>query len=252
MRSYDSFFLVFSLVFGIGGGVVLLVQFLSLRVRNTALPPEDRDPHVGRKFALGVFLHLAVMLLLVGLTVSAVDIFEELINGGNNGWNTPPTVRFNGGGGPWGPPTPPPAPVAKPFFDTQQRVAAGLMLSGVMHGVLFAMLLYFATNARKFPAVSRTFVLNRLLVAGVILMGVTTQFCLYLFSEDGTGTGDSPFGRILGIAVVWGPAAIGHLLWLLFGLNKEKAKVTRAVEVARPQEPAEETDRPRRRRRDDD
>lgn len=239
MWALDSFFLPFSLVFGIGGGLVLLVQFLSLRIRNTALPPDERDPHLGRKFALGLFLHLAVLLLLVGLTVFAVDFFEELINGGGN--NSPAAAPA--GPGPLAMTTS--GPVAKPFPNAQQRVAFGLMLSGVLHGVLFAMLLFFSTNARKFPAVSRAFVLNRLLVAGVILMLVTTEFCLLLFSEGGESV-ESPFGHILGMAVVWGPVAIGNLLWLFFGLNQEKAKATRMAEVGRPPEGT------RYRRRDDD
>lgn len=239
MRSFDSFLIVFSLFAGIGGALVLLVQFLSLRMRNSALPTEERDPHLGRKFALGVFLHLSVLLLLTGLTVSMTDIFDELIGGG--GKNTPVTAPA---GGPWGPP-PTPTPAAKPFFNSQQRVAAGLMLSGVMHGLLFGMLYYFATNARKFPVVSRAFVINRLLIAGVILMSITTSFCVMLFS-DGDMMVES-FGRVIGLAMVWGPAALGHFLWLMFVLNRDKLKAVQRVEVARPRERDEEDDRPRRR-----
>ncbi len=254
MRPFDSFFLPFAIVLGVGGGVVLLVQFLSLRVRNAGLSADERDPHLGRKFVLGVFLHLSVLLLLVGLTVLSVDLFEELINGSGNSWGTPATMQMGGGpgGGPWGPPPPPPAPVAKPFPNGAQRIAFGLMLSGVMHGVLFGMLLYFATNARKFPAVSRALVLNRLVAAGLILMGITTTFCLYLFSEGSTGGPvDNPFGRIIGTAVVWAPAAVAHLCWLLFALTTNKPKGSRVVEVTRPPEPTDD-DRPRRRRPADD
>ncbi len=258
MRPFDSFFLPFALALGIGGALVLLVQFLSLRVRNSALPPDERDPYLGRKFVLGVFLHLSVLLLLVGLTVLSVDLFEELINGSGNSWgSTPATVQMRGGpgGGPWGPPPPPTVAPAKPFPNGAQRVAFGLMLSGILHGVLFAMLLYFATNARKFPAVSRALVLNRLLAAGLILMGITTSFCLLLFSDgnsSGGSSGDNPFGRMIGVAVVWAPAAVAHVCWLLFALGKEKAKAARVVEVARPPEPTDDSDLPRRPRRRDD
>lgn len=237
MRSFDSFLFVFAAFAGIGGMVVLLVQFLSLRTKNSSLPPEERDPHLGRKFALGVFLHLSVLLLLTGLTVSMTDIFDELISGG--GKNTPMTAPA---GGPWGPPPPPPA---KPFFNSQQRVAAGLMLSGVLHGVLFGMLFYFATNARKFPSVSRAFVINRMLIAGVILMSITTSFCVLLFSEGEVMV--ESFGRVIGLAMVWGPAALGHFLWLMFVLNRDKLKASQKAEVALPRERDDEDERPRRR-----
>lgn len=239
MRSFDSFLMIVSVFAGVGGGVVLLFQFLSLRMRNSAAAVEERDPHLGRKFALGVFFHLAVLLLLTGLTVSSVDICENLTGGGNSGGNTRATW-------PVGPGMPPPA-VTKPFFNTQQRTACGLMLSGVLHGVLFFMLLTFATNARKFLAVGRAFVINRLLIAGVILMAITTSFCVMLFSE-GEFMVES-FGNILGLAVVWGPAALGHFLWLMFGLSKEKVKAKQKVDDAPPPREREE---PRRSRRGDD
>jgi hypothetical protein len=196
-----------------------------------------------------VFLHLAVMLMLTGLTVSFSETFDGLFGGKKNQWGGTPMTMRAGPGGPGGPGwPPPPPPPTKSWFDEwytpAQRVSAGLMLSGVMHCLLFAMLLYFATNARKFPAVSRAFVLNRLLVAGIILMAVTTLFSVLMFSE-GDLQMDS-FGRPIGIAVVWGPAALAHFLWLMFGLSKGKG--AQRVEADRPRE---DDDRPTRRRRDD-
>jgi hypothetical protein len=245
MRSFDSFLMFFASASAVVGGFVLIFQFLSLRMRNTALPAEERDPHTGRKFALGVFFHLGVLLVLTGLTLSAVDICENLTGSGNSGGNAPATWRA-------GPGMPPPPPAAgKPFFNTQQRTACGLMLSGVLHGVLFFMLLTFATNARKFPAVGRAFVINRLLIAGVILMAITTSFCVMLFAE-GEFMVES-FGRVLGLALVWGPAALGHFLWLMFGMSKEKAKAKQKVDDAPPaREREREREEPRRSRRDDD
>lgn len=249
MRSFDSFLIAFAMFSGIGGAVVLLFQFLGLRMRNAGLPPEERDPHLGRKFTLGVFLHVAVMLLLAGLTVSAVDIAGEMTD--NLGGNTTPTTAW--GGPPGGMRPTPPATTTKPFFDAQQRLAAGLMLSGVLHGVLFFMLLTFGTNARKFPAVGRAFVVNRLLVAGLILMSVTTSFCVFLFAEGDMKIGS--FGPILGLAVVWGPTALGHFLWLVFAMKQDEAKKVKLAEAREvPRERADEDDdrRERRRRRDDD
>ena len=242
MRSFDTFLIMFSVSGGIGGTVVLLFQFLSLRMRNSALPAEDRDPHLGRKFALGVFLHMAVLLLLTGLTVSVVDVMDELTGNMNTRATAPVTWR-----GPGMPPAGPPAPTAKPFFDAEQRIAAGLLLSGVLHGVLFFMLLTFGTNARKFPAVGRAFVINRLLLAGLILMAVTTTFCLFLFSEGDMQV--ESFGRILGLAVVWGPTALGHYLWLVFAMKQDDAKKVRQAERA---DPPPERDEPRRRPRADE
>lgn len=245
MRSLDSFLVAFAVFSGVGGAVVLLFQFLGLRVKNAALPPDERDPHLGRKFTLGVFLHVAVMLLLTGLTISAVDIAGDMTS--NLGTkNTTATTAWRN------PNMPPPTPAAttpKPFFNTQQRTAAGLMLSGVLHGVLFFMLLTFGTNARKFPAAGRAFVVNRLLVAGLILMSVTTTFCLFLFAEGDMRM--ESFGPILGLAVVWGPTALGHFLWLVFAMKQDEAKKAKQAEV---REVPPERDEPRgdRRRRDDD
>lgn len=257
MRSFDTFLIIFSMCAGIGGAVVLLVQFLSLRMRNAGLPPEDRDPHVGRKFALGVFLHLGIMLLLAGLTVSFSETFDGLFSGNkNNSWGGPPTTRAMqmGPDGRWQPvPPPPAAPSTKSWFDewytTPQRVSAGLCLSGVMHAVLFAMLLLFVTNARKFPAVSRAFVLNRLLIAGVILMAISTTFCVFLFAEGDMQMGS--FGRPIGIAVVWGPTALVHFLWLMFGLG-DKKKAAQRVEVERPRDDDRGREGEGRSRREDD
>lgn len=248
MRSLDSFLIAFAVFSGIGGAVVLLFQFLGLRVKNAALPPDERDPHLGRKFALGVFLHVAVMLLLTGLTVSAVDIAGEMTSN-LGGKNTTPTTAW---GGPPGM-RPPPAPATtRPFFNTQQRTAAGLMLSGALHGVLFFMLLTFGTNARKFPAVGRAFVVNRLLVAGLILMSVTTSFCLMLFAEGDMRM--ESFGPILGLAVVWGPTALGHFLWLVFAMRQDEAKKVKQAEGREPGRERDGDDRreERRRRRDAD
>jgi hypothetical protein len=101
--------------------------------------------------------------------------------------------------------------------------------------VLFAMLFYFVTNGRKFPAVARAFVINRLLMAGLVLVFITTTFCLYLFSDGGSTDNEFPtLAKLIGVAVVWGPAALLHFLWLALGLNKDKAKAVRVAEVARP------------------
>jgi hypothetical protein len=197
----------------------LMVQFLALRFKNSSLPEENRDPHLGRKFGLHVFQHVGMLLILVGLTLSAVDIADQVF-GNKAPTNSGPTMYW----GPGSPPPPASTPPPNPFTEVQQA-AAGLMLSGVLHTILFTMLILFGTNAMKQPAVGRAFHMNRTMIAGLILLTVTTMFCMVLFKDTTKNSiGLEMFSKIIGVAVIWGPTALGHFLWVMVDMAKDKQR----------------------------
>jgi hypothetical protein len=173
---------------------VFVAQFVRLRVQN--LRAARPDPELGRKAVLHAFLSVAILLGLAGATASAADLmtraFEPLKLAGN-----PPG-------------TPPPVPGA--WFNSTQRTAAALMLSGLMHGALFAVVLRLFTNDRDEPAVRRAHIGVRLVFAGMIWMTADTAALLVVFAE-GTTNWDE-LAEITGFGLVWGLAAVVHL-WLL-------------------------------------
>ncbi len=209
-----------AITYGVIAILALMVQFLSLRMKNSSLPEESRDPHLGRKFGLHLFQHVGMLLILVGLTISAVDISDQAFGNktptptGFAPWSFPSNPRAGGGAAA----TPPPNP-----FNEMQQAAAGLMLSGVLHTILFTMLILFGTNAMKYPAVGRAFHMNRTMIAGLILLTITTIFCMVLMKDTSKNSiGLEMFSKILGVAFIWGPTALGHFLWVMVEMAKDK------------------------------
>jgi hypothetical protein len=197
------------------GGVVVVTlfvfQYIALRIRDTrATPP---DPHLGRKTLLYFFVNVGCFLVLVGLTISAVDLvaylFEPAIAAQQAQRNAPPID----------PNAPAPVAVAPPpspprdWFNDQQRVAAGLVTSGFLYGVLFWLVARIATNDREFPAVRRAFAATRLLAAAGVVVTLGTAAIVQAFQRAETDF--DAMATEIGIAVVWGPTAVLHLLLLL-------------------------------------
>ena len=81
-----------------------LFQYLGLRVRNSALPDGEKDPQLGRKFVLHVFAHLSVLLILVGVTVSVIDVLDYVFEPNKNRMVGPGRGGFGPGG--FNPPPP--------------------------------------------------------------------------------------------------------------------------------------------------
>ena len=204
----------FLMVFGPAVVVLFVVQYVALRVRDTrAAPP---DPHLGRKALLYFFVNAGCFLVLVGLTISSVDwvgyLFEDAIAAqqqqrANPAPNQPPALVQ---------PLPavPPAPAPpRDWFNDRQRLAAGLVTSGFLYGVLFWLVARVATNDREFPAVRRAFAATRLLVAAVVVVALGTVAIVQAFQR-----GETDFDTVaaeIGVAVVWGPTAVLHVPLLL-------------------------------------
>ena len=190
-----------------------LVQYIVLRTRNSrAVPP---DPQIGRKFILAYFLHLAILLLLAGLTVSSLDwsehFFEPLIDA-QEAKKEAEAARERGEEPPANPAAGLP-PAVRDKFNEKQRAAAGLVSSGLFHILIFWPLLRFATNAREFPAVGRSFVGMRLFLCGLTVMTLTTLSLVGVFQKGDTDLTNASV--IAGLAVVWCPAALVHVVALL-------------------------------------
>ena len=196
--------------------LTLLVQYVGLRVRNAALPADERDPHLGRKFALHTFGHFSILLVLAGLTVSVVDILDYVFEPNQNRQFGGPRGQFGPGG------FQQPAPPKFEFFNDNQRTAAALILSGLMHFVLFFVILLVATNNSQKRLVARSFVVARLLLAGVITMTATTAFLVGMLQR-----GDTNYNMlkvVIGFGLVWGPTALVHLLMAVSASDKKQPR----------------------------
>jgi hypothetical protein len=279
------------------GAIVLLMcvpQYIALRIRNTRAKPQD--PQLGRKFIFSQFQHLAILMLLVGLTVSAYDFsvyfFEPLVEAQEEEKRakeeagsgaiipmssllySPPMIPAPVPAIPMPPnpegielapppkaiaepepiPIPAAVPVATPaplveeavflppadpamvaalkpkriWWNGQQRIAAGLATSGLLHALMMAFILRFTTNAKHFRQVSRSFIGVRLQLAGLVLMTLSTLTILMLYQEGDTEY--SNLAKVTGIVAVWGPAALIHAAWLYLYRNKEMSQPMAEVE----------------------
>jgi hypothetical protein len=214
------------------------IQFIALRIRETRAMP--RDPQVGRKAALFLFFNLAIFLLLFGLTLSSLDLTEYLFEPAVTAQavrQTPPTSMPTQPAlipevdptipVPAGATTPPPAPlpasvVAPPapppprdWFNDQQRMAAAYVVCGLAYVLLFGVLIRYATNSRDFPSVRRAFAGARFVLIGLVVMTLATTSVVFLFQSGETDL--KVIQKQVALTVVWGPAAVIHLIGLLFG-----------------------------------
>lgn len=179
--------------------LAFVVQYALLRVRN--LYAERPDRQLGRKAVCHLFLSLAIVLGLAGLTLSAADLFDRLFE---------PIRQARAAAQPGATPAAPAGPTE--WFNDAQRTAAALILSGLFHGTLFGLVLRLFTNDRDQPAVRRTFIGTRLVFAGVIwIVSATVALVLVLKKGD---TDLQTLQTTAALGIVWGVAAGVHL-WLL-------------------------------------
>jgi len=201
--------------------LIHIFHFIALRIRNEHSEP--RDPHLGRKFVLHMFLHFSIILLLSGLTISAIDVSDAILSPNQN----------VGGFGPGGVlddddfPRPGQGmqPMGRDWFNSTQRIALGLILSGMLHGAVMWAIVVLGTNSRKFPVVGRSFVISRLLISGIIMMTATTITIVFLLQKGSTNT--RGLSVILGFALVWGPTGFIHFLWMMSTMRGREGKKNR-------------------------
>ena len=191
-----------------------LMGYPSRRLRNELKPPSERDPQLGRKFALEFILHGSLMLVFIGLLISAADAigytlemekkmaeYQKIIPVGDD------PVLFV-------PPTIPVPRTTAEWWNPTQRTAATLCLSGLLHGMLVAGVLLFFTNHRKEPGISTMFVVYRCTLLGCLMI-ITNTFGLYTMFAEGPRD-DVRFTMVLAQAFVCGPTFVLHLFWIYF------------------------------------
>jgi len=208
--------------------IAALVQYILLRARNARAVPHD--PQLGRKFLIAFFLHISILLTIVGLSYSAVDWAEYAIEpmiDAQQAKKDAEQARERGEDAPL--PAgmlPPKAP--RDWFNDQQRVAAGLASSGLIYTLLFWPVLRFCTNARQFPSAGRSFVGLRLMLAVIIVMVLTTVSMVGVFQKGDTELRGA--GIVVGLAAIWGPTAMIHLTMLLFSKHWHRGERPRIEE----------------------
>ena len=186
------------------------VQFITLRIRDSRATPQD--PHLGRKSMLYFFFNGSIFLVLIGLTISSLNVYELLFESAVNaqerrkhGLPEPPMVDPQ-----TGQPIP---PVPVEWFNDQQRLGAGLITSGLVYGILFFTLIHYFTNDRDFPAVRRAFASIRFTVAGLIVFTAATVGIVSTFQK-----GEYEYKTlqtIFAVSLIWWPVALLHLVLVL-------------------------------------
>ena len=174
-----------------------MVQYISLRIRDTRASPQD--PHLGRKSLLYMLFNIAVFTTLAGFTLSALDwmkyLFEPIA--------AAPVVGVD-------------------WFSTEQRNAAGLVVSGILHGLLFWIIIRLGTNDKQFPAVGRAAIGMRLAVAGLITFYTSSATIMLSFDKELASRG---LQQTCAIAIVWAPTAVLHLVLMLMSSGWQRKRV---------------------------
>lgn len=184
------------------------VAYISLRIRDSR--SEMPDPELGIKSAYHAFMTTGILLILIGLTISATDFLNEAFDDKQNR-----QPNFVGQQGPFGPQgkfapqpqfRPQPQPVSEdPFDRLSQRVAWPLVISGTLFALMSLLLIVAGTNDKHFPAVKRTFGGLRLMVEGLCVMAGMTLTIELLFQKDLSDL--RPFSIAVALIGVWLPAA---------------------------------------------
>ena len=173
-----------------------MVQYISLRIRDTRASPQD--PHLGRKSLLYMLFNIAVFTALAGFTLSALEWKKYLFE---------PIAAAPGVGVDW--------------FSTEQRNAAGLVVSGILHGLLFWIIIRLGTNDRQFPAVGRAAIGMRLAVAALITFYTSSATIMLSFDKEPAGSG---LQQTCAIAIVWAPTALVHLVLMLMSSGWQRTR----------------------------
>ena len=207
---FHSFWLISTSLFLSVGFVVL---FISLRMRDAQA--EVKDPQLGFKTILYFFCNLSILQVLAGLTMLVENINEVIFD---------PVALMNGPmGGPGfgGPRTP--FGISTTWLNAMQRFAIGLIVSGLMHTVLFFAAIRYFTNDREFPAVNRAFMALRLFIAIQTVFWTTTVAVIHTISADNFDY--VLFLRLLSVSMVWWPVTVLHFYLVI---KTKKSRTTTA------------------------
>jgi hypothetical protein len=165
----------------------LAFPYAVLRLRDAH--SKEPDPHLGFKAAQGYFFSLAVLLVLTGLTLIAVDVLLPLGVPGS----------------------------ARPEFPSPcQRTGAALIVAGGLFTLIHGLLGLTLRDPQGPSPVRRVFLGCRFAVHGVVLMVTLTALLVMLFQRrDGlheSGAVTQARNFFLGVLLVWGPSWLVHLI----------------------------------------
>ena len=175
--------------------VCLAYPYLALRLRDSR--EEKRDPELGVKAAYYVILSAAIMLILFGLTVSAMDMMD-------GAFQQAPARR------PAPPPGQQPRDPFEQFADATQRTAWAISVSGLLFSLTAMLLLKMGTNDAEFPSAKRIFVGGRLTLIAIIVMITVTLLIVLFFQKEVPRK--EPYEILTAILIVWGPALAVHII----------------------------------------
>lgn len=206
MNALDALFSSLAIIFV--ATMILTVLFpaglayIALRVRDQRNTRPDK--WLGLKTAFHLVHSIAVLMLLIGLSVSAADLMQGQLGGQPRNQQPAPQPNLFGGGGR----APLPPPPKDEFWTTAQRTAVALTASGFLFAVIFWGLLVTGTNDRRYTTVWRTFVGGRLAVGLLVVFAAVTTLGVILAQKDPKM---EPVEMLSGVLIVWVPASAVHL-----------------------------------------
>lgn len=181
--------------------VCLAYPYLALRLRDSR--EEHRDPELGIKTAYYLILSAAILLILFGLTVTAIDLMEGKLEKRNQPRPQGPgqqQVQRD--------------PIERFITESTQRTAWALTVSGLIFALTSMLLLKLGTNDQHFPAAKRVFVGGRLAFIGIVVMIAVTALIVLFFQKEVPRK--EPYEVIIGVLIVWVPALVVHIVLMRF------------------------------------
>jgi hypothetical protein len=195
----------------------LAIPYAVLRLQNV----EPVDPQLGSKVGLQYFFSVALMIMITGLTIMAVDLSmrDELFG--------------------IAPPPPPPQPMGfrpkadpadKDLFNSAQRTGFAMVLSGLLLGAVHVVVAFALTDRAHWLRVRRTFVGWRFAIHGIVVMFSFTVLVILLLRKDfGEPATFRAIRGFLAVLAVWIPSWIVHV-----ALLKLYAWLGRTAPISKP------------------
>jgi hypothetical protein len=182
--------------------VCLAYPYLALRLRDSR--EDHRDPELGIKTACYLILSAAILLILFGLTVSAIDVMEGTLEKRNQARQQPVPGQVQQQRDPF----------ERLVTETTQRTAWALTVSGLLFALSAMLLLKMGTNDVHFPAAKRVFVGGRLAFIAVVVMIAVTVLIVLFFQKEVPRK--EPYEVLIGVLIVWTPALAVHIFLMRY------------------------------------
>lgn len=177
--------------------ICLAYPYMALRLRDSR--EEKRDPELGIKTAYYLILSAAILLILFGLTISAIDVMDGTLEKRNRP-QPQPQAQFQ---------QQQRDPFERIITDAAQRTAWGMTVSGLLFALTSMLLLKMGTNDIHYPSAKRVFVGGRLAFVGIVVMIAVTALIILFFQKEVPRK--EPYEVIIAVLMVWAPALAVHI-----------------------------------------